>query len=214
MLTSFACRPLKYPGANIFIRYNKGISILEKTTKLKQGKFSSIVSSRKPFGLATNFKEYNHKKNNNDDIKVYATREVGWLAKDENIKKLRNQNWIEKWKVFLPKAIGSGNMSEDVFKPILGEPNSISTETYVLIGPFNNEREAQNVISYIRTKFFHFMAGLGKVTQDATAKIYNFVPIQDFSKPWTDEELYKKYNLSNDEIEFIESMIRPMDLED
>ena len=54
------------------------------------------------------------------------------------------------------------------------------------------------------------MLGLKKYTQDATSKVYQFVPIQDFSKPWTDEELYKKYNLTQKEIDFIESMIRPM----
>ena len=68
-------------------------------------------------------------------------------------------------------------------------------------------------MSYIKTKFFRFLVLLKKNTQDATSKVYQFVPIQDFSKPWTDEELYKKYNLTQEEIDFIESMIRPMEKE-
>ena len=78
-------------------------------------------------------------------------------------------------------------------------------------GPYKSEIEAINVTKYIKTKFFHFMLGLKKVTQHTTSKVYNFVPLQDFSKPWTDEELYAKYGLTEEEIEFIESMIRPME---
>ena len=70
---------------------------------------------------------------------------------------------------------------------------------------------AESIISYMKTKFFHFLLGLKKITQHTTQKTYSFVPMQDFSKCWTDEELYKKYNLTQDEIDFIESMIRPMD---
>ena len=95
-------------------------------------------------------------------------------------------------------------------KPIIGEPMSACTETYIVIGPLKNKDECLNVESYIKTKFFHFLLGLKKITQDATQKVYQFVPMQDFSKPWTDAELYAKYKLSQDEIDFIESMIRPM----
>ena len=111
--------------------------------------------------------------------------------------------------LLIPKAIGSGNISEDMIKPILAYPNSVCTETYLMIGPFNNETECKNVMSYINTKFFHFLMGIKKVTQDATSKVYQFIPLQDFSKPWTDQELYTKYNLTQEEIDFIESMVRP-----
>ena len=96
-------------------------------------------------------------------------------------------------------------------KPFLGEPNSCCTETYVVIGPYENEEITKNVISYINTKFFRFMVLLKKNTQHASSKVYSFVPIQDFSKSWTDEELYAKYDLDDKEIAFIESMIRPME---
>ena len=93
----------------------------------------------------------------------------------------------------------------------MGEPNSCCTETYVVIKPFEKAETARNVISYVKTRFFRFMVLLKKNTQDAPARVYQFVPIQDFSHPWTDEMLYKKYGLTADEIAFIESMIRPME---
>ena len=96
-------------------------------------------------------------------------------------------------------------------KPIIGEPNAICTETYIVFGPFNSKEETENVTTYIQTKFFHFMMGLKKITQDATKAVYQFVPMQEFSKPWTDDELYKKYNLTQEEIDFIESMICPLE---
>lgn len=70
--------------------------------------------------------------------------------------------------------------------------------------------DCENLISYIHTKFFRFMVLLKKNTQNSSQDTYSYVPLQDFSKPWTDNELYKKYNLTTDKIAFIESMVRPM----
>lgn len=204
-IVSDSTRPLLEKNTNIFIRYSEAISILEKIRKNENHFFAEIISSRKPFGLATDFNLFS----NAGKIKIYANKQITYLPNDYRITK--NTEWISKYKIFLPKAIGSGDMKDDIIKPIIGEPNSICTETYVVAGPFENENIAQNVCSYIRTKFFHFMMGLAKITQDATSKVYQFVPMQDFSKPWTDEELYKKYNLTQEEIDFIESMIRPME---
>ncbi|MEY8291572.1 Eco57I restriction-modification methylase domain-containing protein [Carnobacteriaceae bacterium 52-44] len=205
-------RPLQFEDNDIVIRYNEAIDILSKVSKLNEDTFSSIVSPRKPFGLATNFKGFNKTKQNEKDIKIYANKIEGWLP--NNFEFSRNEDAVGKWKVFMPYAVGSGDMSEDEFKPFIGEPNSVATETYIMVGPFNSEDEAKNSISYIRTKFFHFMVGLRKVTQHATSKVYKFVPIQDFSKPWTDEELYEKYDLSEDEINFIESIVRPFETDE
>lgn len=94
----------------------------------------------------------------------------------------------------------------------MGLPDTCCTETYIVIGPYPNKKKALNVISYIQTKFFRFLVLLQKNTQDALRRVYSLVPIQNFNEPWTDEKLYKKYGLSKDEIAFIESMIRPMEL--
>ena len=80
-----------------------------------------------------------------------------------------------------------------------------------MIGPFSSEAICRNVMEYMRTKFFRFLVLLRKNTQHATNKVYRYVPIQDFSHPWTDEMLYKKYGLDDEEIAFIDSMIRPME---
>lgn len=81
----------------------------------------------------------------------------------------------------------------------------------MVLGPTNTELESKNLISYIKTKFFRFLVMLKKTTQHAPASVYSFVPLQDFSHPWTDEMLYEKYGLTEEEIAFIESMIRPME---
>lgn len=203
---SHSTRKLLEENNDTFIRYNQAISILHKVSHFKELSFSTLVSSRKPFGLATNFSDFN-KSGDGSFIKIYANKTIGYL--DKNFIIPRNENCIDKYKLFIPKAIGSGNISEDYIKPIIGYPNSICTETYIMVGPFQDEQECKNVMSYINTKFFHFLMGLKKVTQDATSKVYQFIPVQDFSKSWTDKELYEKYNLNKEEIEFIESMVRP-----
>jgi len=116
-------------------------------------------------------------------------------------------------KVYISKAYGmsGGVPSQVINQPILGEPNSCCTETYLLIGPFDNSAESERVIGYMKTRFFRFLVLLIKNTQNAMKKVYSFVPMQDFSQEWTDEKLYKKYGLTKDEIGFIESMIRPME---
>lgn len=91
-------------------------------------------------------------------------------------------------------------------------PKYICTETYLLAGWFTTKKEAENLRDYLSTKFVRFLVGQIAVSQHITKGCFSFVPIQDFSKPWTDEELYAKYGLTDEEIAFIESMIKPMEL--
>lgn len=201
-------RPLLEKDCDIFIRDNEAIPILRKVQSFHEKTFDSIISCQRPFGLPTNFSDMSDTKQE-ESFKVYANHKIGYLPIHYQISK--NQELIHQWKLFTPKAIGSGMMATDQVKPILGEPNSLCTETYVAIGPFKTKEETENVCSYIKTRFFHFLLGLRKNTQDALSKVYRFVPLQDFSKPWTDAELYKKYNLTEKEIAFIEKMIHPME---
>lgn len=99
-------------------------------------------------------------------------------------------------------------------KPFIAPPESCCTETYLVVRVVKDCTEGQNIQSYMATKFFRFLVLLKKNTQHATKTVYEYVPDQDFSKPWTDEELYAKYGLTDEEINFIESMIKPMELED
>lgn len=200
-------RPLLEKNLDIFIRYNNAISILNKVQKFKEDTLSSIASSQRPFGLPTNFNQYCEA--NSKSIKVYANKNIGYL--DFNYKFNKNENLKDKWKVLTPKAIGSGDSKKDWVKPILAEPNSVCTETYIILGNFNEKYKAENLITYTQTKFFHFLLTLRKNTQDALAKVYSLIPLQDFNEEWTDKKLYKKYGLTQEEIDFIESMIRPME---
>lgn len=205
-VVDFAERKLLEDNLDVFIRQNKAISILNKIIDKKEKSFSSIVSSQRPFGLPTNFKDYIL---NGDDsfIKIYGNKFIGYLPKNYEIPK--GNNLINKWKILTPKAVGSGNSNVDWIKPIIAETHSICTETYVVTGPFDSKEICQNVCTYINTKFFHFLLSLKKHTQDCLQKSFMFIPLQDFSKSWTDKELYAKYKLTDEEIAFIENMVRP-----
>ncbi len=193
-----------------FIRFNESVSIVEKVKKSNEDSFSKIVSSQKPFGFRTFFDGF-MERGDSSCIRIYANKQVGYLPKDVVIK--QNAELVGKWKILISRVYGErGDFPYLVLgKPFLVEPHTCCTETYLVIGPFDDKLTSENALSYIKTKFFRFMVLLRKNTQDAPKGVYQFVPMQDFSKPWTDEELYAKYNLSQEEIDFIESMIRPME---
>ena len=205
-IISTMSRPLLEKNCDTFIRYNDAIQILHKVQALQEKTFDTIVSARKPFGFATDFRNYAKNVDMAHCIKLYAQKDIGYISRSQVEK---NAEWIDLWKVYIPEAIGSGNMETDIVKPLLGEPKTACTETYVVVSPTTNKAMAENIISYINTKFFHFLLGLKKITQHTTSKTYSFVPMQDFSQPLTDKILYAKYKLTDDEIDFIESAIGP-----
>ncbi len=206
--TSIMKRALLEPGCETFIRQNEAISILHKVIVKKELCFDTKVHPAMTFGIRTFVKDFDSPTPKPEFIKVYAQKKIGYIRRG-NIPS--GEQYIDKWKIIIPEAIGTGEMGKDRLKPIISEPQSINTETYIMNGPYSSKDETENVISYINTKFFHFLLGLKKITQHTTQKVYSLIPLQDFSKPWTDEELYKKYNLTDEEIAFIESIIRPMD---
>ena len=126
----------------------------------------------------------------------------------------RNQDWVKEIKILVPKAWGTGDQSRDKLDPFIAGPNSSCTETYLVIGPFESEKIANNVISYINTKFFHFFAAIIKNTQNTMKGAYLHVPVQDFNEKWSDEKLYKKYDFTQGEIDLINSLIWPEGTED
>ena len=205
---SVSTRALLEKGSDTFIRYNEAISILRKIQKQNERSFAPLVSSQKPFGFRTFV--IGKSKTFEGAVKLYANKSVGFVSRSEIT---QNTEWVDKYKVYITMAYGAGEdfPHQIINVPFLGEPNSCCTETYVVIGPFEDKTSTENVVSYIKSRFFRFLVLLKKNTQHAAAKVYQFVPIQDFSHPWTDEMLYKKYNLTEEEIAFIESMIRPME---
>jgi hypothetical protein len=220
-------RPLLEDGADTFIRHNDALSIVKKVMKVENGgrsntlnlpedkQFMKLVSPRKPFGLATDVR--GKPKPFPQSLKIYQFGGVGYVGKDAIT--VANEI-VDKWKVFIGGAHGGQGHGKDVYptvvlgKPFIGTPGSASTETYLYIGPFPNENYAKNVQSYISTRLFRLLVLLNKPAQHATRRVYALVPTQDFSKPWTDAGLYKKYGIAADEQAFIEKMIRPMDLND
>lgn len=202
-------RYLQEDGNDVFIRYAEGVSILGKVQSANEKTMDAMVSSQKPFGLRTYV--HGEQKRFAGSIKLYERGGTGYVNRGEITK---NENWIDQPKVFISAAYNAGDSipHQIIGKPIAGEAGSACTETYIVVGPFNAPFEVDNAISYIQTKFFRFLVMLRKSSQHAASSVYAFVPQQDFSKPWTDTELYKKYGLTDDEIAFIESMIKPMEL--
>lgn len=203
-------RPLLENDCDVFIKYNEAVEIIRKIKNKKERNIVSLISSQRPFGLPTNFVGKNSFGNKFETLVYGRNQEISYL--DHSVV-IPNQKLASGFKVFLSAAYGE-RIDTNLFvigKPFLGKPNEICTETYVAVGPFDNECKARNFIEYAKTKFFRFLVLLHKPTQHLLKNTYSFVPMQDFSKPWTDEELYAKYNLTDEEIAFIESMIRPME---
>jgi len=220
-ITSETERPLLEKDAGTFIRYNEAISILRKVQEKNEKGFVDIVSSNDPFGFDVRAEnswkrvkpEFALKRFENSVAFYYNGWKRFGVGFVEKTAVQKNADWIRKYKVFIAKAYGErGSFPYRVLAfPYLGEKNSCCTETYLVVGPFDSKAFAENAIQYIHTRFLRFLVLLKKNTQNALRGVYSFVPIQDFTEPWTDEKLYKKYKLTKAEIEFIEKMVRPMD---
>ncbi|WP_296686397.1 Eco57I restriction-modification methylase domain-containing protein [Treponema sp. UBA3813] len=219
-------RPMKIEGTEIFIRSAVAIEIIKKIfSENKSKSFSEYVSSRKPFGLDTTFAKSSHFKDSSDGLKkpVFCYGKNWSVGYIENEQVPAHKEWINNWKVFTSRANNIGTeLNDDNLNAVVGKPNTVCTESYLLLGINLNldETAANNICRYFKTKFARFMHSLAKASQDATAKTYRFVPLQDFtatsdidwskSIPEIDKQLYKKYGLSKDEIEFIETKVKEM----
>lgn len=191
-----------------FVRFNKAISILEKVLAKKYPSLSVQVSRQKPFGLRTFVKPQKQ-----GAITLYANKSVGKIPKSEIT---TGSDMLDTWKVFTSMGYGEGGEAREyprmiMGKPIVASPPSACTETYIVIGAYKTKAEAEHLAVYMRTRFFRFLVGLRKNTQHITKDRFAFVPQVPMTEIWTDEKLYKHFKLTQVEVAFIESMVRPME---
>lgn len=221
---STVSRKLLEEGADVFIRFNEGLSILRKVAAVETGqsqsvalpeskRFDRMVSSSRPFGLRTFFQGSDEK--STGDVVVYQN---GGKAYFPRTSVSAGADLIDKWKIYIGAAApGTGNKDtyphRIISTPFVGEPGSICSETYVCIGPLDAKAQAESVLSYLSCRLTRLLILLHKPSQHVTRKVYSFVPTQEWTKRWTDEDLYAKYGLTPSEIEFIEKLIRPMELD-
>jgi site-specific DNA-methyltransferase (adenine-specific) len=198
---------------DVFVRDPRAAEILRKVLKLGEKSITDILTADTPFGIATNFDGF-HEKKKAGDIALYyvrsGKRDIGYMSRSEITK---NTHLIDKWKLLVPKAGSDGGQKipDSVLgKPWLASPPSVATQTFIAFWA-DSESEALSIQSYYKTKFFRFVVSLRKITQDALRQTYTWVPMQSWNQEWTDAALYKKYKLTKDEIEYIETVIRPMD---
>lgn len=197
---------------DVLVRSNKAVPILEKTLARNEATMDSQVSSRKPFGLPTNYKGKKTSTGLTHPIRLYANQRVEWIERDQLP---ANRGWSDTWKVFITRVQGTSAAVETMFlgRPIVGEPGTACTETYIVAGTLETQSEAESLASYLRTRFVRFLVSLRKSTQDAPRHVYSFVPVQSWDREWSDKALYEKYSLTDDEIRYIESIVRPMEAE-
>ena len=220
---STASRLLLEKGADVFIRFNEGLSILKKVVSVEteqsdslllpeSKRFDQMVSSLRPFGLRTFFRGKTTKRAG--DVLVHQNGGTSYTARKDIS---TGTELIDSWKIYVGRAApGTGNRDTYPHRilstPFIGEPGSLCSETYLCIGPFETQSEAESALSYITCRLTRLLILLHKPSQDTTRKVYTFVPTQEWNRKWTDDELYAKYGITEREIAFIETIVRPMDL--
>lgn len=220
-IVSHAKRPLLEKGCSVFIRNNNLVSVFKKVSAFREPSFKEIVSPRKPYGLSGDFfknpQKYGLPSVSEspiaDGYTIYGLdsslkRVKRYVSKDYP---LPRHEMIGDYKMFMARNQGSGIFGETFTAPVFAGPGELCTETFVVIGLFKTKEECMNCWSYIKTKFFRAMVGVKKNDQGAAQGVYEYVPLQDWSHPWTDEMLYEKYKLSDDEIKFIEENVKLME---
>ena len=199
---------------DILIRDNVGIDIVRKVSKKTKRMLSSVVSPISPFGLPTS--KRGKKKAFENSIKLISSAGVSFISRDEVEK---NKDVIDSYKVAVgqlnPDRGGVNNASDGKMNVItkirIYEPGEVFTATYLLLGHFSTLVEAESYASYIKTMLVRFLISLTLSSMHITKDSFRFVPTPRLNSQITDEALYELYCLDENEIKYIESMIRPME---
>lgn len=196
-----------------FIRDFEALNIIRKVQSESDIFMDNVVYSRNPYGFASTADFFSEKK---EGFIPIMTSKGDFFVPRNDIK--ANNDTVSKWKVVLSKASAehAGQVDKDGRRKILSRtqilsPDFICSESYLLLSAFETKEEAENMLTYVKTRFFRYLLSTILLTQNISKDKFQFVPLQDFSHPWTDAMLYDKYGLTDDEIAFIESMIRPME---
>jgi len=194
---------------DVFIRHSQAVPIIRRVMGKDEKRMQEQVSSYKPFGLRTYVKPQK-----TGDIELYWQKGVGPYHRKDITAGIE---MIDRWKVVASRSglEHAGNPGIDGTRRVLARtdvlpPGMVCTETYLVIGHYSTEEEARNLLAYMKTRFFRFLMSLFMYSHGITRDTFAFIPVLDMTKPWTDEKLYKRYGLTEDEIAFIESKIRPM----
>jgi site-specific DNA-methyltransferase (adenine-specific) len=200
---------------DVFVRDSNAVSILQKVLALEEPSVNTILARDKEFGWTSNFDGFRARKMVGDVPLHYiraGKRSVGYIPREAVLK---SGHLIDLWKVMVPKAGSDGGQRiPDVVlgKPLIASSPSVCTQSFLFFYCETKE-QARSITSYYQTKFFRFLVSLRKMTQDATHSTYTWVPLQSWDFDWTDEMLYSKYSLTDEERSYIEQVIRPMDVD-
>lgn len=200
---------------DVFVRDQRAVDILHKVLAKQEQSITTILTNKEPFKFETNFNRH-HPQKRDGDVPIYliasGKRTSAWVKADLVEK---NTHLIKTWKVLVPQAYGAGETTphQILGKPIIAPSPSVCTGSFMFLH-IELKREAESVQSYYATKFFRFLVSLRKITQLAQRSVYTWVPMQTWDRRWTDKELYAKYELTKDQSSYIESVIRPMNLDD
>lgn len=224
-------RYLKDGDDEIYIRYILMISIKNKVIIKNNENIEKITSPLKPYGLRGDVFKDPSKYNLPSFSDTFINSGYTIIGLDDSQKRIKKfvpktypfpkTDMLNKYKIFITRNYGCGIIGEVPATPVLATPGMACTETFIQIGPFDTESEMKHMYKYLCTKFFRFMVGIRKHDQGASRTVYHYVPLQDFTNKsdidWNttiseiDKQLYKKYGLSEDEIEFIEEKVQPME---
>ena len=205
-------KAVEFSYSSIFVRYNEAISIIHKVQSFKEKTVSELVGTRNPFGLSSAARGSEYE----DEILLYSSGGKGYIPK--NIITQGN-DIINKYKVMISKVTSehAGEPDKSGMFTVISttrvlSPNEVCTDSYLVAFVSDTENEAINFAKYLCSKFFRFLLLQAVSSINLSKDKFQFIPIQDFSQEWNDELLYKKYSLSKEEIDFIESMIKPKEL--
>jgi site-specific DNA-methyltransferase (adenine-specific) len=198
---------------DVFVRDSRAVEVLRKVLTHREASIADILTNTEPFKYESNFTGY-HQSERCGDLPIYlisgGKRTIGFVGRDAITK---NTQLIDTWKVLVARGYGErgAKPAKVLGKPWIAPSPSVCTGSFMFFY-VDTEEQAKHIRSYIATKFFRFLVSLRKITQNAFRSTYKWVPMQTWDKTWTDKALYKKYILTQDEIDYIESVVKPMDI--